>query len=116
MSAVGRRCNAPVELERQFDCQLVDRIGKSLRRGSPRGPLPLAGNLLDQHARSSPDRPAAAWLRSPLVRTLTIGNYLATLVIAEYMRQHPEAPVSLQVANTQSIVELAGLRLIVTSG
>jgi DNA-binding transcriptional LysR family regulator len=36
--------------------------------------------------------------------TLTIGNYLATLIVAQYMQQHPEAPVRLHVANTAAIV------------
>jgi DNA-binding transcriptional LysR family regulator len=41
--------NALVELERQFDCPLFDRIGKSLRlNSSGQGLLPLAGQLLDQ--------------------------------------------------------------------
>jgi len=37
--------------------------------------------------------------------TLTIGNYLATLVVAEYLRLHPASKIQLHVANTHSIVE-----------
>ena len=111
--AAGRLCmsqsaasNALVELERQFDCPLFDRIGKSLHlNASGRALLPMAEQLLDQ-AREI-ESCLGGGVLAPLTvgATLTIGNYLGTLVIAEYMQQHPEAPVSLQVANTQSIVE-----------
>lgn len=98
--------NALVELERQFDNPLFDRIGKSLHlNASGIGLLPLADQLLDQ-ARQIESYLGGGRL-APLTvgATLTIGNYLGTLVIAEYMRQHPEAPISLQVANTQTIAE-----------
>lgn len=98
--------NALVELERQFDNPLFDRIGKSLHlNASGSGLLPLADRLLDQ-AREIESYLGGGRL-APLTvgATLTIGNYLCTLVIAEYMHQHPEAPVGLQVANTQSVVE-----------
>src|SRR5574343_119878 len=98
--------NALVELERQFDCPLFDRIGKSLHlNATGRGLLPLADQLLDQ-ARQIESYLGGGQL-APLTvgAPLTIGNYLGTLLIAEYMRQHPEAPVGLQVANTQTIAE-----------
>ena len=37
--------------------------------------------------------------------TLTIGNYLATLIVAEYLRIHPECRARLEVHNTARIVE-----------
>ena len=98
--------NALVELERQFDCPLFDRLGKSLHlNATGRGLLPLADQLLDQ-ARQIESYLGGGQL-APLTvgATLTIGNYLGTLIIAEYMRQHPAAPVSLQVANTEVIAE-----------
>ena len=98
--------NALVELERQFDCPLFDRLGKSLHlNATGRGLLPLAEQLLDQ-ARQIESYLGGGQL-APLTvgATLTIGNYLGTLIIAEYMRQHPAAPVSLQVANTEAIAE-----------
>lgn len=98
--------NALVELERQFDCPLFDRIGKSLHlNATGRGLLPLADQLLDQ-ARQIESYLGGGRL-APLTvgATLTIGNYLGTLIIAEYMRQYPDAPVSLQVANTETIAE-----------
>src|SRR5574343_1832177 len=98
--------NALVELERQFDCPLFDRMGKSLHlNASGRGLLPLAEQLLDQ-AREIESYLGGGGL-APLTvgAPLTIGNYLGTLLIAEYMRQHPQAPPGPQVANTQTIAE-----------
>src|SRR5574343_1646717 len=98
--------NALVELERQFDCPLFDRLGKSLHlNATGRGLLPLAEQLLDQ-ARQIESYLAGGQLAPLKVgATLTIGNYLGTLVIADYMRDYPNSPVSLQVANTHAIVE-----------
>lgn len=97
---------ALVELERLFDCPLFDRVGKSLRlNATGRGLLPLAESMLSQ------GRDVEAYLAGGRVgplkigATLTIGNYLATLLIAEYMGRHPEGNVQLHVANTDSIVE-----------
>lgn len=98
--------SALVELERLFDCPLFDRIGKSLHlNATGQGLLPLAETLLGQA--SDIETYLAGGRLGPLNigATLTIGNYLATLVIAEYMQQYPEAPVQLHVANTDLIVE-----------
>src|SRR5574343_368077 len=97
--------SALVELERSYDCPLFDRVGKSLRlNATGRGLLPMAEGVLAQ------TREIAAYLQGTTLgplkvgATLTIGNYLATLIVAEYMQRHPEAPVTLQVANTDAIV------------
>ena len=97
--------NALVELERAFDCPLFDRIGKSLHlNATGKGLLPLAESVLSQ------TRDIESYLAGDklgpvsLGATLTIGNYLATLIIGEYMRQHPGASVDLQVANTETIL------------
>ena len=37
--------------------------------------------------------------------TLTIGNYLATLIVADYLKRHPSGSAELHVRNTASIVE-----------
>ena len=37
--------------------------------------------------------------------TLTIGNYLATLIVADFLKRHPESEVQLQVHNTAHIVD-----------
>lgn len=98
--------SALVELERQFDNPLFDRIGKALRLNTTgQGLLPLAESVLSQvrdieaylaGSRLAPLRVGA---------TLTIGNYLATLVVADYMQQNADSPVQLHVANTDAIVD-----------
>ena len=98
--------SALVELERQFDCPLFDRIGKSLRLNSTgRGLLPQAEDMLARAA--DIEGYLAGGILGPLAvgATLTIGNYLATLVAAEYLRRHPQSKIGLHVANTHSIVE-----------
>ncbi|MBK1680866.1 LysR family transcriptional regulator [Rhodocyclus tenuis] len=98
--------SALVELERLFDCPLFDRIGKSLHLNlTGRGLLPAVDALLAQ-AQDVETRLAGGRLGPLNVgATLTIGNYLATLLLAEYMQQHPESAVELHVANTDAIVE-----------
>lgn len=97
--------SALVELERQFDCPLFDRIGKSLRLNSTgRGLLPQAEDMLARAA--DIEGYLAGGVLGPLAvgATLTIGNYLATLVVAKYLRRHPASKIQLHVANTHSIV------------
>lgn len=98
--------SAVLELERQFDSPLFDRIGKSLRlNGTGRGLMPRAEDLLARAAEVEVFLGGGALGSLVLGATLTIGNYLATLVLAEYLRRHPESRVDLQVSNTQSVVE-----------
>ena len=97
---------ALLELERHFDCPLFDRIGKSLRlNGSGRGLLPQAEDML---ARANEVEGYLAGGRLAPVAvgaTLTIGNYLATMVVVEYLRRNPGCRVELSVCNTQQVVE-----------
>ena len=98
--------SALVELERQFDCPLFDRIGKSLRLNSTgRGLLPQVEDLLARAA--GIEGYLAGGTLGPLAvgATLTIGNYLATLFVAEYLQRHPASKIGLHVANTHDIVE-----------
>ncbi len=98
--------SALVELERQFDCPLFDRVGKSLRLNSTgRSLLAQAEDMLARAA--DIEGYLAGGVLGPLAvgATLTIGNYLATLVVAEYLRLHPASKIQLHVANTHSIVE-----------
>ena len=95
------------ELERQSSCQLFDRAGKRLSLNAPgssiappgRGPArPGQGNR----------RPAQRQVRFGSLAvgaTLTIGNYLATLLIGRFMQVHPESQVKLHVQNTANIVQ-----------
>ncbi|UZE96321.1 LysR family transcriptional regulator [Alkalimarinus alittae] len=92
-------------LEKQFDIQLFDRVGKRLQ-------LNELGRLLRPKAEALIER--AEDLENAFRQhkdigalkvgaTLSIGNYLAVNIMAEFMRLHPKGEVSLQVANTTTI-------------
>ena len=98
--------SALVELERQFDCPLFDRIGKSLRLNSTgRGLLTQVEDLLAKAGEI--EGFLAGGKLGPLAvgATLTIGNYLATLIVAEYLQRHPESRVNLKVSNTRNVLD-----------
>ncbi|MFZ1295676.1 MAG: LysR substrate-binding domain-containing protein, partial [Pseudomonadales bacterium] len=97
---------ALAELERQFELQLFDRIGKRLQLNeSGRRLLPAAEELLvraRELEQSFGHRGEAGSLR--VGATLSIGNYLAVPVMTRYMAAHPNTQITLDVANTASIV------------
>lgn len=95
------------ELERQFDSPLFDRVGKSLRLNElGRRLLPQAMVLLDR-ARDIEEIVTGKMGFGSLNigATLTIGNYLATLIVAEFLQRHPESKVQLKVNNSTVIME-----------
>jgi DNA-binding transcriptional LysR family regulator len=95
------------ELERLYDTQLFDRFGRSLRLNE-RGQalLPQAIELLERAAAiDSILEGRAGYGRLRIGATLTIGNYLATLIVAEFLQRHPEGSVQLKVHNTATIIE-----------
>lgn len=98
---------ALAELERQFDCQLLDRIGKRLKLNALGFQiLPKAVALLDRGEEIEELLRGQRGVGSLDVgATLTIGNYLATLLISDFMQRHPGSRVRLQVRNTTSIIE-----------
>lgn len=95
------------DLEQQFSVQLFDRVGKRLQLNElGRSIRPRAQALLEQ----------AHSLELALARheeaghlkvgaTLTIGNYLAVEIMAQYMLEQPGAKVQLEVANMSTIVQ-----------
>jgi len=94
------------ELERQSGCQLFDRAGKRLCLNAlGQQLLPQAVALLDQ-ARAIEDllNGKSGFGSLAVGATLTIGNYLATLLIGSFMQRHPECRVKLHVHNTAHIV------------
>lgn len=98
---------ALAELERQFNTRLFDRQGKRLQLNTEgRELLPRAMELLDR-AQELEDllegKIGTGSLR--IGATLTIGNYLATLLIGDYMQQNPGSRVELAVQNTSTIVD-----------
>ncbi len=99
------------ELERQSGCQLFDRAGKRLSLNAlARQLLPQAVALLDQ-ARAIEDllNGKTGFGSLDVGATLTVGNYLATLLIGSFMQRHPECRVSLHVQNTANIVQQIAL-------
>ncbi len=94
------------DLEGHFDIKLFDRIGKRIQLNEFGKALrPKAQSLIEQA------RDLEGSLRShndigrlQLGATLTIGNYLAVELMAEFMRLQPGAQVTLEVANTEDII------------
>ena len=93
------------DLERQFDLQLFDRMGKRLRlsargavlRARAEAVLELARDL----ERGFESRAVEHRLR--IGATLTIGNYVAVPLVARFMRANPAIALTLDVANTEEI-------------
>ena len=95
------------ELERQFDLQLFDRVGKSLRiNETGQQLLPRAVELLDRAKEIEnllQGHAGFGYMR--IGATLTVGNYLATILVARFLQEHPESRIQLQVHNTSTIVQ-----------
>ncbi len=95
------------ELENQYDIKLFDRAGKRIRLNEHGRQLrPQVEALLAQadaleHTLAAHNTPGTLQVGA----TLTIGNYLAVELMAEYMAVESNARVELTVANTQSIVD-----------
>ena len=92
-------------LESQFDIQLFDRPGKTLR-------LNELGRILRSQAEAMVEQARELELsfrqhseigHLKVGATLSIGNYLAVNILAQFTREHPNAKVSLEVANTTAI-------------
>lgn len=95
------------ELERQFDLQLFDRVGKSLRiNETGQQLLPHAVELLDRAAEiENLLKGHAGFGYMKIGATLTVGNYLAAILVAKFLQEHPESRIQLQVHNTGTIVQ-----------
>jgi len=102
------------ELENQFGVRLFDRRGKRLQLSELGKQLrPEAERLLDQ-AQAFEQALAGEDVVGGLEigATLTIGNYVAVNMIADFRRLHPMADIALRVANTETIAErVAGFEL-----
>ena len=95
------------ELERQYDTQLFDRLGKTLRLNElGQSMLPRAVELIERaDGIESMLEGRTGYGRLRIGATLTIGNYLATLIVADFLKRHPEGSAQLQVHNTATIIE-----------
>lgn len=98
---------ALAELERLYETPLFDRIGKRLRLNeSGQALLPLALDILERaEAIEDSLEGRAGFGRLRIGATLTIGNYLATLIVADYLKRHPTSTAELHVRNTTTIVD-----------
>jgi len=95
------------ELEEQFDVRLFDRVGKRLQLSELGRQLrPQAETVLAQ-ARAFEQSLAGEQVmgRLRVGATMTIGNYLAVAMIADFRSRHPAAEIALSVANTETIAE-----------
>jgi len=95
------------ELEQQFDVQLFDRIGKRLQLSEFGRQLRPAAEDLLARARAFEQSLSGEEVsgRLKVGATLTIGNYLAVPMIADFRQRYPGADVALTVANTAAIAE-----------
>jgi DNA-binding transcriptional LysR family regulator len=102
------------ELESQFSVKLFDRLGKRLQLSALGQQLrPQAESLLQQ-ARALEHALAGEEITGHLKigATLTIGNYIAVNMIADFRQAYPQADIVLRVANTERIAEqVAGFEL-----
>ena len=102
------------ELESQFEVQLFDRVGKRLRLNATGERLrPLAESLLEQ-AELVQQSLAGGDIagRLHVGATLTIGNYMAVDIIADFKRRQPQVEMDLVIANTEEIAaRVAGFEL-----
>ncbi|MDG2048373.1 MAG: LysR family transcriptional regulator [Halioglobus sp.] len=102
------------ELESQFDMKLFDRLGKRLQLSELGQQLrPQVESLLEQsrsleQALTGED----AFGRLEIGATLTIGNYIAVNMIADFRHQNTKSDIVLRVANTETIAkQVAGFEL-----
>lgn len=98
---------ALAELERLYATQLFDRVGKTLRLNElGQSLLPQAVELIERAtAIETVLEGRAGFGNLRIGATLTIGNYLATLIVADYLKKHPESSARLQVHNTATIID-----------
>jgi DNA-binding transcriptional LysR family regulator len=93
------------DLERQFDIRLFDRVGKRLQLSPLGHSLRPRGDALHEQALEL-EQALSGESDIGVLRvgaTLTIGNYVTVPLIARFMREHPGARVTLEVANTAEI-------------
>lgn len=95
------------EFEKQFDLQLFDRVSKSLRiNEAGQQLLPRAVELLDRAKEiEALLQGHISFGHMKIGATLTVGNYLVTLLVARFLQTHPDSRIQLQVHNTSAIVQ-----------
>ncbi|HTA90154.1 MAG TPA: LysR substrate-binding domain-containing protein [Polyangiaceae bacterium] len=96
---------ALADLERQFEVQLFERVGKRLQLSGLGRSLRAPAEALQERARELEHTLAGHGETAELRvgATMSIGNYLMAPLIARFMREHPGSRVVLDVANTREI-------------
>ena len=96
---------ALADLERQFDVQLFDRVGKRLRLNGLGRSVRARAEALAAQAKELESlfesKSEVGELR--VGATLTIGSHVAVPLLARFLAEHPDAKVGLDVANTAEI-------------
>ena len=95
------------DLEAHFDILLFDRIGKRLQLNEHGKHLqPKAESLLTQARELEKSLLSAdQFNKINIGATLTIASFLAVELVSQYLEQHEGAPISLEIHNTEDIVE-----------
>ena len=93
------------ELEEQFGVMLFDRVGKRLQLSELGRQLRPQAETLIAQARAFEQALAgdSGMGRLQIGATMTIGNYLAVPMIADFRNRYPDAGIVLSVANTEAI-------------
>lgn len=99
--------NALKEFENQYDTRLFDRIGKRLKLNETGTSIrPLVEELLAQAQTLESQLSMQSALGELKVgATLTIGNYLTANLMVQFLTDHANAKLDLQVANTATIAQ-----------
>lgn len=106
--------NALMALEEQLDIQLFDRVGKSVHLNElGRQLLPRAADLVERaNEIESMLHGRKGFGQIRVGAGLTIGNYLATLVVAAFLDRHSGCRVHLDVRRSPAIIDaVAALEL-----
>jgi DNA-binding transcriptional LysR family regulator len=93
------------DLERQFDIQLFERVGKRLQLSGLGRSLRARAEALQEQAHEL-ELELSSHGQSAELRvgaTTSIGNYLMAPLIARYIREQPGSRVALSVANTAEV-------------
>ena len=95
------------DLEKQFDFLLFDRVGKRLQLNEIGKKLrPRAESLLAQAQDLEQSIASTNELNQLKIgATLTIANSLALPMISDYLKRFNNAPISLEIDNTQEVVK-----------
>ncbi len=95
------------DLEKQFNVQLFDRVGKRLQTNELGERLRAKAESLMAQAQEFESELSNHLIPGNLKvgATLTIGNYLCVDLIHRYKQCTPDAQVTLEVANTEKIAE-----------